>query len=108
MVKTSTGGPSNEDPFCRALCWPSGLCVCSRRWRVSWRRSLALVRRIRNRGRALPGRVDPPWFPRTILGSRRYVDIEEALLFSLLEAQTGVRGGTTTMHAEHKQIERAL
>jgi uncharacterized protein (DUF2249 family) len=44
------------------------------------------------------------------LGSRRYIDIEEALLFPLLEAQTAVKGkaSTAAMRSEHRQIERAL
>jgi uncharacterized protein (DUF2249 family) len=42
------------------------------------------------------------------LGSRRYIDIEEALLFPLLEAQTRANRATATMRSEHHQIERAL
>jgi uncharacterized protein (DUF2249 family) len=42
------------------------------------------------------------------LGSRRYIDIEEVLLFPLLEAQTRANGATATMRSEHHQIERAL
>ena len=42
------------------------------------------------------------------LGSRRYIGIEEALLFPLLEAQTGARRATARMRSEHRQIERAL
>jgi uncharacterized protein (DUF2249 family) len=42
------------------------------------------------------------------LGSRRYIGIEESLLFPLLEAQTGARRATARMRSEHRQIERAL
>jgi uncharacterized protein (DUF2249 family)/hemerythrin-like domain-containing protein len=42
------------------------------------------------------------------LGARRYIDIEEALLFPLLEAQTRANGATATMRSEHHQIEHAL
>ena len=42
------------------------------------------------------------------LGSRPYVNIEESLLFPLLEAQTGVHRATARMRSEHRQIERAL
>ncbi len=44
------------------------------------------------------------------LGLLRYIDIEEALLFPLLEAQTGTNGTgpTAAMRSEHRQIEHAL
>jgi uncharacterized protein (DUF2249 family) len=44
------------------------------------------------------------------LRARRYIDIEEALLFPLLEAQTAVKGkaSTAAMRSEHRRIERAL
>jgi uncharacterized protein (DUF2249 family) len=42
------------------------------------------------------------------LGSRRYIGIEESLLFPLLEAQTGAHRATTRMRSEHRQIENAL
>jgi uncharacterized protein (DUF2249 family) len=42
------------------------------------------------------------------LGSRRYIGIEEALLFPLLEAQTGLHRATARMRSEHREIERAL
>jgi uncharacterized protein (DUF2249 family) len=42
------------------------------------------------------------------LGSRRYIAIEESLLFPLLEAQTGASRATARMRSEHYQIERAL
>jgi uncharacterized protein (DUF2249 family) len=41
------------------------------------------------------------------LGLRRYIDLEEAVLFPLLEAQTGMDGGgpTAAMRSEHREIE---
>lgn len=44
------------------------------------------------------------------LGLRRYIDIEEAVLFPLLEAQTGMDGDgpTAVMRSEHREIERVV
>ncbi len=43
------------------------------------------------------------------LGLSRYIDIEEAVLFPLIEAQTGMGGGlTAAMRLEHREIERAI
>jgi len=44
------------------------------------------------------------------LGLRRYLDIEETVLFPLLEAQTGTDddGLTAVMRSEHREIERVV
>jgi uncharacterized protein (DUF2249 family) len=43
------------------------------------------------------------------LGLRRYIDIEEAILFPLLEAQTHRNySATEAMRSEHREIERAM
>lgn len=44
------------------------------------------------------------------LGLRRYIDIEEAVLFPLLEAQTGIDGDGAigAMRSEHREIERVV
>jgi hemerythrin-like domain-containing protein len=44
------------------------------------------------------------------LGLRRYIDIEEAVLFPLLEAQMEMDGGSPTvaMRSEHREIERMV
>jgi iron-sulfur cluster repair protein YtfE (RIC family) len=44
------------------------------------------------------------------LGLRRYIDIEEAVLFPLLEAQMEMDGGgpTAAMRSEHREIERVV
>jgi uncharacterized protein (DUF2249 family) len=44
------------------------------------------------------------------LGLRRYIDIEEAVLFPLLEAQTGMDGDGAigAMRSEHREIERVV
>jgi len=44
------------------------------------------------------------------LGLRRYIDLEEAVLFPLLEAQTGMNGDGAigAMRSEHREIERLV
>lgn len=44
------------------------------------------------------------------LGLKRYIDIEEAVLFPLLEAQTGMDadGAIGAMRSEHREIERVV
>lgn len=44
------------------------------------------------------------------LGLRRYIDIEEAVLFPLLEAQTGIDGDGAigAMRSEHREIEHVV
>ncbi|MGH7933334.1 MAG: hemerythrin domain-containing protein [Candidatus Binataceae bacterium] len=45
-----------------------------------------------------------------VLGTRRHIEIEEVMLFPLLEAQTGLfsSGPTAVMRSEHRQIEAVL
>lgn len=42
------------------------------------------------------------------LGMRRHIEIEETMLFPLLEAQTEMDGPTAVMRAEHREIEATL
>lgn len=42
------------------------------------------------------------------LGMRRHIEIEEVMLFPLLETQTGMNGPTAVMRSEHREIETTL